>query len=647
MAQNYWIRIALLMFLIGSMALIQQKGTTLLLLGAVSTSPPATLSDNNKPPPRDDPTIIAATASSTSTSTLPPDISTVTTDASATRNVAASTPLSNSSAGVPTIRGNINDGARAMRQLPTCSDKFTAHRYQEMYARMLLPYRESIVGPFRQTTKKAKLLEIGLGCQFYKCSGGGAQLYRSYMGNSTTYHSLEFNIRACEDKYHRSNVDAFLANYIREHLCSGSSADLKTVSACGARFGPFDIVIDDGSHMHAHTTYAFRYWLNSSYLKPGGVLVIEDLQVSTWLDFHGSTSDAAEPHPPDLAHPVNRGVTSMSYGQRLFFCKLVGMFCHAPPGGALHSMAPYVSLVDEVVLGPEIVAFRKSLSFAVANNNKPAALQRSTTTTTTRVQCTAFSSDVAIVLSQPTFPSLHSTIIDVAPPPKEHRICFSSKARIAVITTADAATNDCATDDETAKDSTFFHYRFGAKGFDVSHFCLAPGKCDASCIRKALDEQVSSSSSSSGAFELLWIVVPQDTNSTRSFPLQNEIVSLLSSPTLGVVLKSGGSVAIDGFQKRRSYDALSNNNSPIGPRDITEPLLKFIADLTMQMILVSPESRHASASKKRRKVINRGPSVFPWIGSHGATNVLKYAGDASIDTYGAMYLRKVDAPNKR
>jgi 8-demethyl-8-alpha-L-rhamnosyltetracenomycin-C 2'-O-methyltransferase len=44
--------------------------------------------------------------------------------------------------------------------------------------------------------------------------------------------------------------------------------------------GPFDIIVDDGSHLNAHQLLTFKtLW---PALRPGGVYVIEDVQTSYW-----------------------------------------------------------------------------------------------------------------------------------------------------------------------------------------------------------------------------------------------------------------------------------------------------------------------------------------------------------------------------
>ena len=57
----------------------------------------------------------------------------------------------------------------------------------------------------------------------------------------------------------------------------GSAADLDMVCE---REGPFDIIVDDGSHLSHHQIFTFERLFPS--LKEGGVYVIEDVQTSFW-----------------------------------------------------------------------------------------------------------------------------------------------------------------------------------------------------------------------------------------------------------------------------------------------------------------------------------------------------------------------------
>ena len=61
--------------------------------------------------------------------------------------------------------------------------------------------------------------------------------------------------------------------------------------------GPFDIVIDDGSHVNRHVHHSFRtLW---PHLAPGGLYVVEDLQTSYWPSWGGH---------PDATPPTSMGL---------------------------------------------------------------------------------------------------------------------------------------------------------------------------------------------------------------------------------------------------------------------------------------------------------------------------------------------------
>jgi hypothetical protein len=51
----------------------------------------------------------------------------------------------------------------------------------------------------------------------------------------------------------------------------------KAMARIGATHGPFDVILDDGSHQSAHQLVSFRA-LFQQYLKPGGIYIVEDLE---------------------------------------------------------------------------------------------------------------------------------------------------------------------------------------------------------------------------------------------------------------------------------------------------------------------------------------------------------------------------------
>lgn len=65
----------------------------------------------------------------------------------------------------------------------------------------------------------------------------------------------------------------------------GSQADGEFLTKIRNEYGPFDMILDDGSHMNSHVVYSFQYLWTS--LKSGGVYVIEDCGTAYWEDYEG------------------------------------------------------------------------------------------------------------------------------------------------------------------------------------------------------------------------------------------------------------------------------------------------------------------------------------------------------------------------
>ena len=49
--------------------------------------------------------------------------------------------------------------------------------------------------------------------------------------------------------------------------------------------GPFDMILDDGSHMNSHVIFSFEHLFDS--VKSGGVYIVEDCATSYWSDYEG------------------------------------------------------------------------------------------------------------------------------------------------------------------------------------------------------------------------------------------------------------------------------------------------------------------------------------------------------------------------
>jgi hypothetical protein len=54
-------------------------------------------------------------------------------------------------------------------------------------------------------------------------------------------------------------------------------------------YGPFDMILDDGSHMNEHVIFSFEHLFQS--LKSGGVYIVEDVSTSYWSWYGGGLNN--------------------------------------------------------------------------------------------------------------------------------------------------------------------------------------------------------------------------------------------------------------------------------------------------------------------------------------------------------------------
>jgi hypothetical protein len=113
---------------------------------------------------------------------------------------------------------------------------------------------------------KIKLLEIGVK------HAAGAISYMEYFKNCKVFgmdNWLKINRPAdVVDLCSKNNIDIFV----------GDQGNRKDLQSMVNKFGSFDIIIDDGSHMMSHQQISLGFLFN--FLKPGGLYIIEDLLTS-------------------------------------------------------------------------------------------------------------------------------------------------------------------------------------------------------------------------------------------------------------------------------------------------------------------------------------------------------------------------------
>ncbi|MGP8297708.1 hypothetical protein ACTPOK_07095 [Streptomyces inhibens] len=152
------------------------------------------------------------------------------------------------------------------------TDKWSAlHQYPQHYERHFGPLRD----------RALTILEIGIGGYDDRTAGGQSlRMWKRYFPRSVI-HGLDI-----EDK---SLVDQARVITVR-----GDQSDAGSLTELAECIGPFDIIIDDGSHLSPHVITSFHTLF--PYLRPHGLYVVEDLHASYWKPlFDGSDRDLADP----------------------------------------------------------------------------------------------------------------------------------------------------------------------------------------------------------------------------------------------------------------------------------------------------------------------------------------------------------------
>jgi Methyltransferase domain len=149
------------------------------------------------------------------------------------------------------------------------TDKWGVHFYTPVYHDLFCHLRD----------RPIRLLEIGVGGYGLQTSGGASlAMWAEYFANG--------QITGIDVAEKRLALDPRVRVY---RGSQNDSAFLKKV--CDER-GPFDIVIDDGSHVPKHVVASFHILF--PVLRDGGMYVIEDVQTAFWPNHGGSIIHGGE-----------------------------------------------------------------------------------------------------------------------------------------------------------------------------------------------------------------------------------------------------------------------------------------------------------------------------------------------------------------
>ena len=110
------------------------------------------------------------------------------------------------------------------------------------------------------------ILEIGV------CHGGSLQMWRQYFGPQARIVGVDVDPRAA---FEEPGIEVII----------GDQGDRRFLRELVARYGTFDIVIDDGGHTMAQQYVSLEELFPS--VKEDGVYLVEDTHTSYWTDYGG------------------------------------------------------------------------------------------------------------------------------------------------------------------------------------------------------------------------------------------------------------------------------------------------------------------------------------------------------------------------
>lgn len=129
--------------------------------------------------------------------------------------------------------------------------------YFEVYQKIFEPRRHEAL----------RILEIGV----YK--GASLRLWKGYFDNpETLIVGIDIDPTCAQFDARHENI----------HVRIGSQADTAFLDTVTHDFGPFDIIIDDGSHQSSHMIASFNH-LFAGALKDDGIYLAEDLHANYWM----------------------------------------------------------------------------------------------------------------------------------------------------------------------------------------------------------------------------------------------------------------------------------------------------------------------------------------------------------------------------
>jgi hypothetical protein len=132
-----------------------------------------------------------------------------------------------------------------------------------------LPVYESVI----DRSRPIRMLEIGV---FH---GGSLRMWREYLHPKSVIVGIDIDPNCKQFDDPENNV----------HVRIGGQQDATFLDEVNAEFGPFDVILDDGSHMTSHMVESFRRLFGSALSDPG-VYIAEDVHSNYWKSYRDSST---------------------------------------------------------------------------------------------------------------------------------------------------------------------------------------------------------------------------------------------------------------------------------------------------------------------------------------------------------------------
>lgn len=132
-----------------------------------------------------------------------------------------------------------------------------------------LPIYETALATFR--SRPIRMLEIGV------WRGGSLQMWRRYLHPDSVIVGIDIDPDTAQFDDPSRGI----------HVRIGGQQDASFLQGVTREFGPFDVILDDGSHTTSHMVQTFQH-LFANGLARGGLYVVEDIHTNYWKAYRDS-----------------------------------------------------------------------------------------------------------------------------------------------------------------------------------------------------------------------------------------------------------------------------------------------------------------------------------------------------------------------